>query len=179
MGKVTLYSGDDFDGTSWEFDTLGDYAAVLGDFKNDVVSSIIIEGDFSATVYVHCPKELDSVQREDLMRLEAFCLNAGGESMTLTAGRYVGSSMGIPINTMSYLRVQEASEDSGETTRPPVENPAKPAPVCLDFTSSKSCKKKARKTGLKCKWNKKKERCDAAKKNKKDKKKKNKTNKEE
>lgn len=27
--------------------------------------------------------------------------------MTLTAGRYVGNDMGVPINTMSYLRVEE------------------------------------------------------------------------
>jgi len=86
---------------------LGDYAATLGDFKNDVVSSMIVEGDFKATVYVHCPKDVGSVQRADLRKLEDWCLTAGGDSMTLTAGRYVGKEMGIPINTMSYLRIEE------------------------------------------------------------------------
>merc|ERR1719410_1103865 len=69
-GRVTLYSGDGFDGSEWVFNDLGDYAAALDDFKDEVVSSIRIEGSFKATVYVHCPKDVDTVKREDLRELE-------------------------------------------------------------------------------------------------------------
>jgi hypothetical protein len=66
-----------------------------------------------------------------------------------------------------------------------VPEPTSGKAVCLDFAKSKDCKKKAKKKGLKCKWNKKKARCDAVKEKKnkdkknkdKSKKKKNKNNK--
>merc|ERR1711879_253860 len=74
-GRVILYSGDGFDGREWAFTSVGDYAATLGDFANDVVSSMVIEGDFQATVYVHCPKDVGSVQRADLRKLEEYCMS--------------------------------------------------------------------------------------------------------
>merc|ERR1719412_2758148 len=120
-GPVTLYSGDDFDGSEWVFNKLGDYAAALDDFKDEVVSSMKIEGDVIVTVYVHCPKAVDSVTRAELRELEAQCLTAGGESMTLTAGAYVGQAMGIPINTLSYLRIE--GPPTSRPTSIPTANP--------------------------------------------------------
>jgi hypothetical protein len=66
------------------------------------------------------------------------------------------------------------TEGPVETTKRPPERPTKPELVCLDFVKAKSCKKKAKKKGLKCKWSKKKKLCTAKTKKSKDRQKKNK-----
>jgi len=101
-----LYTGDNFDAEEYVFDMYGDYAALKGDFMNDAISSIRVEGSIKATVFVHCPDDVPpgffTVRGQ-----EEFCLQAGGESAILTEGSYNGGDLGIPINTMSYLRIEE------------------------------------------------------------------------